>query len=422
MNVELTGLRVLLLQGPNGPFFARLADELILAGAVVKKVHLNAAEEFYFGSRSAVRFRGTFSQWPDYLHSLLGGHQFDCCMYFGDQRPYHRAARDVLQRHRLPYFVFEDGYLRPDYVTVEEGGVNYRSPLRTIEKSAAQIASELQTGQGLDVPPIERVQGAFAWSVLHTIVNSIGVTLFRPLYPGYQHHRDVNTGRQALLWGRSGLRKAYFAVSERKIGELLTGAYRGRYFLVGLQVFNDSQVQASRFSDVKDFIDEVLDSFAQAAPVHVRLVVKHHPADRAYRDYGRYISARARSLGIDDRVHYVHDLHLPSLLEGARGTVVINSTVGWSSLHHGTPVYALCESTYGYLDLAAGGTLAEFWTNPPRVDRLLVSEIQRWLRATSQANGSVWVALPGAGPTGFRWPAHFETRLRQLCRDAPGLL
>jgi capsular polysaccharide export protein len=33
----------------------------------------------------------------------------------------------------------------------------------------------------------------------------------------------------------------------------------------------------------------------------------------------------------------VHDLHLPTLLAHASGTVVINSTVGPSALHHKVP-------------------------------------------------------------------------------------
>jgi capsule polysaccharide modification protein KpsS len=244
------------------------------------------------------------------------------------------------------------------------------------------------------------------------------VTFGQVFFPRYRHHRDVQTGRQALLWGRSFLRKAIYHFREQSTFEEIKGPLWGKYFLIGLQVYNDSQVKLSRFTDVRDFIDEVLVSFSSAAPSDAYLVFKHHPADRAYRDYAEFILERASALKIGDRVRYVHDLHLPTLLEGARGTVVINSTIGWSSLHHKTPVYALDEATYGYVGLAAAGKLDDFWGDPPAVAPHLTRAMQHHLRATTQANGSVWVRLPGARATGFRWPPAFEKRLVELTVQA----
>jgi hypothetical protein len=49
--------------------------------------------------------------------------------------------------------------------------------------------------------------------------------------------------------------------------------------------------------------------------------------------------------------------------------------------------------------------LPDFWNSPPRVDKQRVTHAHHWLRHYNQANGSIWTALPGAGPTGLRWPA-----------------
>lgn len=418
MNVDLRGMRVLLLQGPNGPFFSRLHDELVEAGAEVRKLHLNAAEAWYYGSRPAESFRGQLGDWPAFLDASLTREPADLCFYFGDQRPYHVEARPMLERHGVHLFVFEEGYLRPDYVTVEEGGVNYRSPLRQLGKTAHQIVREMKATPLPPLPPLLSVEGAFSRAVAHTMAYSLGLTFGQADYPYYAHHRDLHLVRQTLLWARSFVRHAVFGLQERTADEQLRGPWRKQYFLVALQVHNDSQVRCSRFRDVRDFIFEVLESFARSAPEGVRLVFKHHPGDRAYRNYRSLLEEQAARLGIGERVLYVHDLHLPTLLQGALGTVLINSTVGWSSLHHGTPVHACCVSSYGDLGLAHEGTLDEFWSERGRVPVRVVRQIQLWLRATSQANGSVWIALPGAGPTGFRWPPRFEARLRELAAAA----
>jgi capsular polysaccharide export protein len=414
MALEVAGKKILLLQGPNGPFFRRLYDELTSGGAQVDKINLNAAEMLYFLGRRSIPYRGTFDAWPEFLRCLIEQERYDACFLFGDCRPYHVAARPVLDALHVPTFVFEDGYLRPHHLTIERSGVNSRSLLRFGAPDASTLHSMLDRA----LPPSpEPARHTFAWSVLHTIFNSLGVTLGAPFFPHYRHHRDVNTARQACLWALSGLRFAYYKLRERPLSVKLRTELSRKYFLVGLQVHNDSQVHISRFADVRDFIYETLESFLKHAPGDVSLVFKHHPADRAYRDYGALIHALAEKHNATRRIYYVHDLHLPTLLKHARGAVVINSTLGWSSLHHKTPIFALEETTYGYFGLSAPGTLEEFWLAPPSVDAAAVQAAVTWLRLHNQANGSVWTRVPSAGPSGIHWPPLF--RLDDAVAQAP---
>lgn len=397
---DVRGKRVLLLQGPNGPFFRRLYDELRSEGALVDKVCLNAAECLYLLGRPRLTYRGTAEDWPAFIRSLAQKNHYDVCFLFGDCRPHHAAVIPILKELGVEVLVFEDGYLRPDFITIERGGVNGRSPLKSVAPDLSENVAEPRSP--------DPVTNAFSWSVLHTIVNSLGVTLGRPFFPHYMHHRDVNTARQALLWARSGIRYARFRRSERPLLEKIRGEWSGKYFLVGLQVHSDFQIQRSRFSDVGDFITQVIRSFAMHAPKDTFVVFKHHPADRAYRNYSALIGELSKIHHVERRTLYVHDLHLPTLLKGARGTVVINSTVGWSSLHHGTPVHASEETVYGYFGLAAPGTLDEFWVKQPEVDHERVRRAENWLRLHNQANGSVWTRLSNAGPSGIIWPEEFR--------------
>jgi hypothetical protein len=121
------GRRVLLLQGPVGPFFKRLARDLRRAGALVWKVNFHAGDQVFYPG--GVTWRGPMAQWPAWLEARLAAWRIDCVLLFGDCRPVHQAARTVCQRRGVPVGVFEEGYLRPDHVTFEWGGVNANSAL-----------------------------------------------------------------------------------------------------------------------------------------------------------------------------------------------------------------------------------------------------------------------------------------------------
>jgi capsule polysaccharide modification protein KpsS len=126
--------------------------------------------------------------------------------------------------------------------------------------------------------------------------------------------------------------------------------------------------------------------------------------DRAYREYGLLMRRLARRHRLGDRLVYVHDLHLPTLLQHAKGTITINSTVGLSSIHHGTPVKVLGTAIYDMPGLTHQGSLAHFLHHPGSVDRTLYQAFRSYLLAHNQANGSVWRRIPGRGfGTGVRW-------------------
>src|SRR5438105_8127421 len=119
----------------------------------------------------------------------------------------------------------------------------------------------------------------------------------------------------------------------------LTSALHRKFYLVPLQMPLDSQVrQHSDFRSVGRFIRHVVRSFAERAPANAALVIKHHPLDRGFHDYSRQIGRLRAQFRLGARLLYVHDQHLPTLLESMRGAVVINSTAGLSALSHNAPV------------------------------------------------------------------------------------
>jgi capsular polysaccharide export protein len=164
---------------------------------------------------------------------------------------------------------------------------------------------------------------------------------------------------------------------------------------VALQVHNDSQVRVhSDYNDVEEFIVEVLESFADNAPPERHLVFKHHPMDRGYRHYGHLLRKHTAALGIADRVHYVCDVHFPTLIKHSIGLVAINSTSGLQSLFHEKPVKLTGRAIYSMPKLTYQGDLDQFWANPGRVNRLVYRRFRYALVHYSQLNGSYYGESP----------------------------
>src|SRR2546421_8047658 len=93
----LRAKKVLLLQGPVGPFFRRLAERLRAAGAEVHKVNFNGGDWLFY-PRGALNWRGRRRDWADFLQSLIVQRQIDVLLLFGGCPAIHRVASSVAQQ------------------------------------------------------------------------------------------------------------------------------------------------------------------------------------------------------------------------------------------------------------------------------------------------------------------------------------
>ena len=152
--MNLAGHNILLLQGPMGPFFWWLARDLRGRGANVHKVNFNAGDALFYPV-GGLSFRGAIDEWAGFLESLIRDNSIDEIVLFGDCRAYHRVAISVACRKGIAVRVFEEGYLRPDWITLEKGGVNGNSFLPTDFQSGADegaygdLAGEVERFLGL---------------------------------------------------------------------------------------------------------------------------------------------------------------------------------------------------------------------------------------------------------------------------------
>jgi len=378
---------ILLLQGPMGPFFKRLSRDLeSLDDSTVYKINFNAGDWLFHRGANAVNFRGTQEQWPDFLAEKINEWRIDTIYLFGDARSYHMLARDVANRLSVRVNVFEEGYLRPHYVTLEEGGVNKRSSL----SRDPDFYHKLTVPKGPHPQPVPTSHSYFCAACYATFYY-ISSRLGRPLFAHYAHHRPFNPLDEGFLWLRAGFRKYYYRLLQRGILKKLTTAYSGKYYLSPLQVHCDGQIKACEgVASAAFFIRRTIKSFVRNAPSGTLLVLKHHPLCRGYSDYTRLIQKLTRLHGCEDRVFYVHDLHLPTLLKHALGTIVVNSTAGLSSLLHNTPVITLDRTVYDLHGLTFQGKLDDFWQAPGEVDQDLYRKFRSHLLMTNQINGNFY--------------------------------
>lgn len=163
------------------------------------------------------------------------------------------------------------------------------------------------------------------------------------------------------------------------------------FYLVSLQVHNDSQItHHSNYSDVRDFIREVLISFAKHAPSGTSILFKHHPLDRGHRDYTHLLDQLAGELGVAGRVYYGCDMHLPSLIRASIGMITVNSTTGLQSIYHHKPTKIMGRALYDIEHLTDQKPLDEFWTNPQAPDHEYYLRFREYLIEQTQLNGSFY--------------------------------
>lgn len=379
--------RILLLQGPVGTFMTKLAKALDSAGAEVFKVNLCPGDDLFSHGLPVLHYVGSRVAWPKWLKRLIIARDIDEVILFGDKRPYHQDAMSVCSTLGIPVRVLEEGYIRPNYVTMDLNGSNAESSLiRPVETSPRTEPAPM----AISAPSSSFTYPTMAlWAFLYFAANA----LFKSRYPHYRHHKTSNPILEIGRWLLSLARKMYLPLRDLRVMSRIE-AQGHPWYLVALQVHNDMQMlHHSDYPDVHDFIRETIYSFAEDARRNTVLLVKHHPMDRGHRHYGKFIQEVAKAAHCSDRVHYVHGTHLPSLIKRSLGCITVNSTVGLSALHHGRPVKVMGRAFYDQPDLTHQGSLASFWTEATSPDAKVYQALRRRILNETQVRGALYGPL-----------------------------
>ncbi|MCW2338495.1 capsular polysaccharide export protein [Sphingobium sp. B2D3A] len=352
----ITQRNFLFLQGPPGTFFWQLSQRLKGFGCGIFRINLNGGDAADWPG-PATNYRGSRKRWTLFIDRFLNDHAITDIILFGDCRPLHMAAHRMAQLRKIDVHVFEEGYIRPDWLTLEPSGVNGNSSLSRDPAFYLQEAKELPPVP--DRPTITANFGRRARDAYHYYSR---VFLGRPFYPYYRSHRQGSLLAEGIGWLHKFAREKQEAVRTEAAISSLSGT---PYFLFPLQLSTDFQIREhSPFHDMREAMDYVLYSFARRAPEHIRLVIKEHPLDSSFRSWRRHIVKRAKKMGVSDRVIPIAGGNLGELAEAASGMVTVNSTSASLSLAAGVPTIALGKAIYNIPQITHQGRLDEFWVHP----------------------------------------------------------
>lgn len=385
--VDLRDRRFLIVTAPFGSFSRVLARALTYRGATVARMIFNAGDALNWRESGSIRFDQSASQWP--AHVLKLSREFTDIIVFGEGGAYNQGVLAQVDRLEAAVWVLENGYFRPDWVTVERNGVNASSGLP-------------RDASGYEAPtpalPVTRPIGKI---LPHHVINislyHVTAWLAGALYPHYRSPYATPAWRQGV--GHIG---RYFKLFLQPRGHLDTEVIeaRGDFFIACLQREGDAQLlRYSRFSDNAGFLAEVMDSFARHAPPKVRLVVKNHPLDPGLVNLAAVTRRLAAERGLSDRVDFIDGGNLAQLCRASKGMVVNNSSAALSALGFHTPVKVLGQAFFDFAGMTDQQPLDGFWRSPVAADASLFTRFRAHVIARTQINGNyhepramVWTA------------------------------
>lgn len=361
----------------------------------MRRVNFCGGDILYGGKTEALNYRDNERNLLAWYSDILKPGAFTDIVLFGDCRAIHTPVHPIAKQYGVNVHVFEEGYVRPHWITLESPGVNGRSQL------PRDPAWYLERRGHTPPPPCHSTGYNLYERAWHDIRYRAANTLYASRFPNYQSHRPHNGIKEyAGLAMRFSRQKLHNREAARVTASVL-GTKRA-YYVFPLQLSSDSQIlEHSPFNSVREAIEKVMRSFAVHAPSDALLVIKNHPLDTGIVDYRRFSHDLARTLGMQDRLMYIEAGHLPTLLDHAKGVVVVNSTVGLSAVHHRRPLIALGAAIYDMAGMTWQGGIDDFWRHAEGPDMALYYAFLDYVIHHTQINGDFYtktgIAMATAG-------------------------
>ncbi|MCP3969268.1 MAG: capsular biosynthesis protein [Rhodobacteraceae bacterium] len=380
----------LFLQGPHGPFFGRLAKMLRAAGAKAWRVGFNAGDAAFWPEKSSfIAFQDPVDAWRSTLENIVHEKCITDIVLYGDTRRIHAEAVEEAQRLGLMVHVFEEGYLRPYWVSYERGGSNGNSVLMNL--SVPEMQKTLANAE-LDMPEPPAHWGDMRQHILYGALYHWHVLFWNRPYRNFEPHRSLSVAQEFRVYlRRLLLMPAIWADRVAATWRIKHGGFP--YHLALLQLEHDSSFQMhSPFGCVTEFLETVIEGFATGAPTHHHFVFKAHPLEDGRTNLRREIKRLAIAHGVGDRVHYVRGGKLAQLLDHTRGAVTVNSTAAQQVLWRGLPLKVFGDAVYAKPEFVSTQPLPKFFARPGRPDGRAYRDYRHFLLETSQIAGGFYSA------------------------------
>ncbi len=266
------------------------------AGADVWRVGFNMGDRMFWpGRHNFIAYRDAPEAWGSALEQILDEKSVTDIVLYGDTRPIHATAVEAAKTRGLRIHVFEEGYMRPYWVTYERGGANGHSRLMDLQVETMRRDLE-NSDMDTALPPAswgDMRQHIFYGALYHGFV-----LLMNRGYRGFRPHRSITVRKEFALYLQRLVLMPVQAVDRRiATWRIRHGGFP--YHLALLQLEHDSSFQMhSPFASMTEFLETVIDGFAKGAPQHHHLVVKAHPLEDGRVPVRRELKRLARSVAL----------------------------------------------------------------------------------------------------------------------------
>ncbi|MGG7565568.1 capsule biosynthesis protein CapA [Rhodovulum sp. DZ06] len=398
---DASGRSFLLLQGPHGPFLAELALALRARGADVARIAFNAGDAACWRLQGGadpgplLRFDAPFAEFELRLGRWIRERAATDLVLYGDTRPFHAVARRLGRALGLRVHCFEEGYIRPRWITYERDGVNGNSNI--LKVPVEEMIRAVRAAGPAPEALFEDGWGAARAHALHGVRYHARVRLAAAApwtrWPRQAPHMPLTGWCEARAYLRRGLTWPLMAHRARRALAPLLAPDAPGHHLALLQLGADSSLRAhSRFPDVAAVVERIVADYAAAEGglSGLPLVFKAHPFETGRERLARAAARAARRHGVAGRVVFVERGPLGPMLDKAVSAVTVNSTAAQAALLRGLPVRAMGEAVFVRPGLVSTQPPAAFFAAPLAPDMEAVRAFRRFLVASSQFEGDFY--------------------------------
>jgi len=373
----------LFLQGPASMFFSELAGSLRERGHRVWRINFNGGDRAFWRQPGGIDYLGGEAQFLAFVLRQFSERGITDLVLLGDCRPLHRLAIEAAGFFGVRTHIFEEGYIRPNWITLEQTGVNGFSALpRDIEvflREAGQLAA---------APVPFEFPSKLSLRALDDVIYSVSTMLLAWRYAKYQRHWPYGQLSEYFYGGRRLMARI---LKGRRYDGAIADIINGDtdYYVFPMQVDVDSQIIFhSQFKGQADAIALILKSFAEHAPAGALLVITEHPLETSPTNWRRLVNRQAEAFGVGARIKFIPGGSPRELLQSARGIVVVNSTTGHQALELGVPVIALSPAIFNLTGITFQAGLDRFWREAGVADADLFDAYRKVVICKTQINGS----------------------------------
>ena len=306
---------------------------------------------------------------------------------YNDTRPFHKTAIQAAHAKGINVHIFEEGYLRPYWITYERDGSNGNSKLMSFAQSAV-VPDHLIRDP--DPVPAPCHWGDMREHIFYGAVYHWCILCANRQFPNFASHREISIRKEfrlhlkQLVFTPARIAARFWANLTLKFGTF-------PYHLILMQLQHDSAFQNhSPFKTNASFLELTLRSFANNAPPHHHLVIKAHPLEDGRSEIAYHLRRLGTKFGINRRIHYLPGGKLAHVLDPALSVVTVNSTAGQQALWRGIPVKTLGQAIYNHDKFISKQSLDAFFAHPKAPNLQAYKAFRNFLLQTSQIPGGFY--------------------------------